>query len=138
MSGAGPKVLLADDDPGVRSTTAEILRNAGYDVDEAEDGLVALEIIRDRTVSVLVLDISMPRCDGIEVLDALDRPPVTVIASAFGVEPDVRARLGDKVFTYLKKPVHPADLIEVVERALASTGHGGRHDTGTGNGNGLH
>jgi CheY-like chemotaxis protein len=133
VSAAPAKVLLADDDPAVRQTAAEILRNAGYDVDEAEDGLVALEIIRDRTVAVLVLDISMPRCDGIEVLDALARPPVTVIASAFGVEPEVRERLGDKVFTYLTKPVHPADLIDVVERALVSVGHG---DPGNGNENG--
>lgn len=121
VSAASAKVLLVDDDLAVRSTTAEILRNAGYDVVEAEDGLVALEIIEDvrLPVSVMVLDLFMPRCDGIGVLEALDRPPVTVIASAFGIEPEAKARLGDKVFHYLKKPVPPATLIDVVAQAKA-------------------
>lgn len=122
---AGAPILLADDDAAVRTTAAEILRQAGYDVVEAEDGVEALEVIRGRPVGVLVLDLSMPRCDGIGVLDALEHPPVTVIASAFRIEPEVRERLGDKVFSYLKKPVPPAVLIEVVGEAIAHAGGGG-------------
>jgi DNA-binding NtrC family response regulator len=124
-SGAG-KVLLADDDRGVRETAAEILRMAGYEVLEAEDGLVALEMLEANEVGVLVLDVLMPRADGIAVLEALDAPPVTVIASAFAVDPEVQERLGRKVFTYLKKPVPPERLIQAVEAALAhATSSGG-------------
>lgn len=125
MNSTGDKILLADDDGGVRSTAAEILRMAGYDVIEAEDGLVALELLETNQVTVLVLDVLMPRRDGIAVLEALDAPPVTVIASAFSVDPEVRDRLGDKVFTYLKKPVPPAQLLEVVEAAVTHAGRRG-------------
>jgi two-component system, chemotaxis family, chemotaxis protein CheY len=118
-SAENDKVLLADDDNGVRSTAAEILRMAGFEVLEAEDGIVALEMLEANEISVLVLDVLMPRADGIAVLEALDAPPVTVIASAFAVDPEIRARLGTKVLTYLKKPVPPARLIEAVEEALA-------------------
>jgi len=115
----GDKVLLADDDSGVRSTAAEILRMAGYEVLEAEDGMAALEMVERDDVRVMILDVLMPRADGIAVLEALDTPPVTVIASAFTVDPEVRERLGAKVFTYLKKPVPPDRLIETVGAALA-------------------
>ncbi|HUO48891.1 MAG TPA: response regulator [Acidimicrobiales bacterium] len=119
------KVLLADDDTGVRQTAAEILRLAGHEVLEAQDGMVALEMLESNQISVLVLDVLMPRADGIAVLEALDALPVTVVASAFAVEPDARERLGTKVFAYLKKPVPPDRLIEAVESALAHASQGG-------------
>ncbi len=111
------KVLVADDDEGVRSTACEILRGEGYDVSEAEDGQVALEILKDEGADVLVLDVRMPRRDGIAVLDALDDPPVVVLVSAFSLDDDLRAHLGDKVFRYLRKPVAPQVLLDVVAQA---------------------
>ncbi len=124
---AGAEVLLADDDDAVRTTAAEILRNAGYDVVEAPDGEIALQVIRDRSVRVMVLDLSMPRLGGVDVLDALERPPVTVIASAYRLEPDESERLGPKIFSFLNKPVLPSTLLDVVGRAMVratSTGDG--------------
>jgi len=119
VTGPDAEVLVADDDDAVRTTAAEILRNAGYDVVEAPDGEIALQVIRDRTVRVMVLDLSMPRVGGVDVLDALERPPVTVIASAYRLEPDESERLGPKIFSFLKKPVLPSILLEVVGQAMA-------------------
>lgn len=114
MSGT---VLVADDDAAVRSTVSQILRREGYEVFEAEDGEVALEVLRVEHISVLVLDIRMPRRDGIGVLDALEAPPKVLLVSAFSLDTDTRARLDAKVFRYLRKPVPPDRLVQAVAEA---------------------
>lgn len=119
------KVLVADDDEGVRSTACEILRGEGYDVSEAEDGQVALDILEDQGADVLVLDVRMPRRDGIAVLEALDEPPpVVVLVSAFSLDEELRQRLGAKVFRYLRKPVAPNVLLDVVAQAAQAAAAG--------------
>jgi CheY-like chemotaxis protein len=110
-------VMVADDDAGVRSTLSEILRRAGYVVVEAEDGVVALDELGRHAVQVLVLDIRMPRCDGIAVLDAIDDPPAVLLVSAFSVDQATRARIGRKVHRYLRKPVAPRLLLDCVAEA---------------------
>lgn len=126
MRVGSPQVLVVDDDEGIRTTVAEILRSEGYEVDEAEDGDVALEKLSRNDVGVLLLDIRMPRVDGIEVLEALDEPPVVLLVSAFTVTDEIRTRTEGKVFEYLRKPVAPDRLIRVVkdgmDEALARSG----------------
>jgi two-component system response regulator PrrA len=113
-------VLVADDDYGVRTTVVEILRRAGYQVLEAPDGQSALATVRQQQVGLIVLDIRMPVLDGVSVLDALDDPPAVLLVSAFSVDPETRARVGPKVFRYLRKPVPPGQLLEVVAEALTA------------------
>jgi CheY-like chemotaxis protein len=112
-------VLVADDDDAVRSTLCEILRHAGYTVFEAEDGDVALEQLKRHEVAVLVLDIRMPKRDGVAVLDALNDPPVVLLVSAFSVDQETRDRIGPKVHRYLRKPVAPQYLLDCIAEALA-------------------
>ena len=111
-------ILVCDDDEGVRVSVAAILRRAGYEVLEAESGDAALALLAEERVSALILDIRMPGRDGIAVLDALDAPPAVLLVSAFSVEPAVRARIGPKVFRYLRKPVRPEQLLDVVAAAV--------------------
>jgi CheY-like chemotaxis protein len=111
---------VADDDYGVRTTVVEILRRAGYQVLEAPDGQSALATVRQQQVGLIVLDIRMPVLDGVSVLDALDDPPAVLLVSAFSVDPETRARVGPKVFRYLRKPVPPGQLLEVVAEALTA------------------
>src|SRR5579884_358730 len=118
MTVAEPVVVaVADDDLGVRTTVAEILRADGYEVLEAEDGLVALAVLREHDVAVLILDIRMPHLDGIGVLDALEAPPAVLVVSAFTVDVATRARIGAKVFRFLRKPVAPLVLLQAVAEA---------------------
>ncbi|MHB8680878.1 MAG: response regulator [Acidimicrobiales bacterium] len=116
----GVDVLVVDDDDAVRSSVADILRLAGYTTAEAEDGLVALEILRSTKVGVLVLDIRMPRLDGFGVLDALADPPPVILMSAYSREDDPRGATAS-VFWYLKKPLQPRTLLEAVQKALGHT-----------------
>jgi len=111
-------VLVTDDDDGIRSTVAAMLRAEGFDVIEASDGDMALEMLEEHQVDVLVLDIRMPRMDGISVLDALEVPPVVLLVSAFSMDEEIRSRTSGKVFRYLRKPVAPGRLIGFVAEAM--------------------
>jgi CheY-like chemotaxis protein len=119
---AATAVLVADDNDGVRQTTAIILRAAGYDVDEAADGEEALRKIAASAYEVAVLDVRMPKRDGLWVVEHLvgRAAPKVIVDSAYDVEPAVRTRLGAGVFRYLRKPVPPAALLEAVRAAVTA------------------
>ncbi len=113
-------VLVADDNEGIRDTTAAILRSVGYTVTEAQDGEAALEELAKKLFDVVVLDVRMPRRDGISVVETLSPeppPPVIMMASAYDFDVDLRQHLGTRVFKYLKKPIPPKELIEAVGEA---------------------
>lgn len=111
-------VLVVDDEEPVRTSVAEILRSAGYSVAEAVDGQDALDMLESGTVSVLLLDIRMPRRTGIEVLQALDAPPNVILMSAYRFEGEDKRSVGHKVFSHLMKPVAPRRLLDEVRAAI--------------------
>ena len=116
-------VLVADDDQGVRDTTAAILRSVGFDVVEAQDGDAALAECAKASFNVLVLDVRMPKRDGISVVETLapePPPPVILMASAYDFSHELREHLSTRVFKYLKKPIPPNLLIEAVNEAVRS------------------
>jgi CheY-like chemotaxis protein len=116
------KVLVVDDDAGMRSTTVEILGQAGYAVREAWDGNVALERLAEEMPDVLLLDVRMPERDGISVLETMNPeppPPDVVLVSAYAIDAESRQRLGTKVDQYLRKPVPPKKLLEAVSDAAS-------------------
>jgi DNA-binding NtrC family response regulator len=114
-------VLVVDDEEAVRTSVAAILRGDGYHVIEAEDGERALQMLDDNDVQVVVLDVRMPRLDGIGVLDALEEPPAVVLMSAHALAAEVRARVAPKVVSFLQKPVPPRLLLDEVAEAAERT-----------------
>jgi CheY-like chemotaxis protein len=117
----GALVLVVDDEEAVRTSVAEILRGVGYEVIEADNGERALEMLGAHDdVAVVVLDVRMPRLDGIGVLDALDQPPAVILLSAHTVSPEVRDRLAGKVVSFLEKPVAPRRLLDEVAMAAGA------------------
>jgi CheY-like chemotaxis protein len=120
IEGGKVLVVVADDNEGIRNTTAAILRAAGYSVTEAQDGEEALEELSQQPFDVVLLDVRMPKLDGISVVTDLDPappPPHIAMVSAYDFGADLRQRLGDRVFKYLKKPVPPKDLVGTVSAA---------------------
>ncbi len=123
-SATRPLVLIADDEPAVRSSLAELLCAEGYEVAEAEDGNVCIDLVRDAQPAVLVLDLSMPRRDGFSVLEELphldldtELPDVVVLTGHAGAAEGVRAvRAG--AIGFLTKPARPAELLTVIRRAV--------------------
>jgi CheY-like chemotaxis protein len=113
-------VLIVDDDDGFRSVLMELLQGFGYDVLCAENGLVALDLLRRGLRPCLILlDLMMPKMNGWEFLDfqrqepALAHIPVAVLSGVDSLEAKA-ASLG--VSTLLRKPVELDTLLEVVAR----------------------
>jgi two-component system, NtrC family, response regulator AtoC len=118
-------VLIADDDPSVRSLLRTLLSRRGYGVIEAEDGVLAIEKLAARPVDVVITDLVMPRADGFEVLRrARERQPKTpvVMLTAEGSIRDCVEAMRAGAFNFLTKPFHPNDLEEVVRQALRARG----------------
>ncbi len=119
-------VLVVDDDDVVRAFAARVLREAGYAVHEAEDGAVALEILRSRRVDlrVVVSDIVMPRLNGIELLEHLardgDNVPV-LLMSGYGAA-DLEKRGLAAPCGIIAKPFPPERLVAEVERCIETNG----------------
>jgi len=114
-------VLIAEDDASLRETLAEILELEGHQCRQAGDGETALSILLDDGIDVLVLDLHMPRRDGLSLLREIDPPPpAVVIYSAFEFySPDeVERAVGSKVFRWLRKPTPPAQLVAAVSAAI--------------------
>jgi CheY-like chemotaxis protein len=121
-SGAGQSnVLLVDDDPLVRETTAAVLRDFGYQVREASGGAEALDLLRrDERIEVLLTDVVMPGMNGAELVRrALDaRPGLAVLfMSGYAAPEEITGAL--RRHRLVRKPFLPADLATQIEAALA-------------------
>ena len=115
-----PVVLIVDDDPGLRESFRLILED-GYELVEAADGRQALDIVRNREVDLVLLDIRLPEMDGIEVLErikAMDEQVEVVLVTAVKTVRTAVAAMKLGAFDYLTKPFEEDDLHSVVRRAL--------------------
>lgn len=115
------RVLIAEDDAELRDSLRDILELHGNTVTEAEDGERALALLADNPPDVLLLDLHMPRLDGVSLLRRVEvPPPIVIVYSAFELySPDeVRRTLGAKVFRALQKPVPPAQLVAAITDGL--------------------
>jgi CheY-like chemotaxis protein len=113
-------VLVVDDEADVRRSICEVLQVSGFTVVEAEDGAVAFGLLRENRYGMVLLDIRMPRLDGVTLLEALEELPPVVVHSAFSLSADERQRLGVKVVRFLHKPVSPQLLLSAVQGVLGS------------------
>jgi DNA-binding NtrC family response regulator len=116
------RILVVDDEEGVREFVAESLEKDGHEVVQAEDGAVALAVAREAPFDVVISDLRMPKMDGMTLVRTLrtEQPDVELIVlTAFGdVATAVEAmKLG--VYDYLQKPLSgPAAVRELVKGAL--------------------
>jgi DNA-binding response OmpR family regulator len=120
-------ILAVDDDDRIRRLVQITLQSRGYRVSTAEDGLEALQMIDAETPDLVVLDVTMPRMDGIEVLRRVRAKTETttlpvVMLTAKSQDEDVLEGQRSGADYYLTKPFHPLELIAVVEEALRATG----------------
>ncbi len=118
------RVLVVDDDLTVREVVASYLRAAGHDVDEAGDGLAALEAMRRRPADLVVLDLMMPELDGRETcrrLRSAGSVPVILLSALAGEESRVDGfEIGAD--DYVTKPFSPRELVLRVDSLLRRSG----------------
>lgn len=115
------RVLIVDDEPAARQRLAWMLEELDVEVvGEAENGVVALEMTRERAPDLLLLDIQMPEVDGFDVARHLPEPrPLVVFQTAYD-EHALRA-FEHAALDYLVKPVSMEGLRRAIERARART-----------------
>ncbi len=114
------RILIADDNRDAAETLAELLRLFGYRVEAAFNGWQALHIADVMHPNVLVLDIGMPKMDGLELAYHLRRKPwardaLLVAHTGWGTEGDVRRSLAAGFDHHLIKPLDVKALIGLIE-----------------------
>jgi two-component system, OmpR family, response regulator len=120
------RVLLVEDDPTIAAFVAKGLREAGFAVDEAADGETGLTLAREQKFDAAIVDVMLPRLDGLSLIDALRgrgiRTPVLILSAKRSVDDRVRGLQagGDD---YLTKPFAFAELLARVQALIRrSTG----------------
>ena len=116
------RILIAEDETIIRLDLRELLERAGFEVvAEARDGEEAVELARSAVPDLALLDVKMPRLDGIEaarrILD--ERAIPIVIVTAYGEEELVSRAVEAGVFGYLVKPFRESDLLPAIATARA-------------------
>lgn len=114
-------ILVVDDEASIRRTLREILEYEDYEVEEAVDGEEALTALRDNTYDLVILDIKMPKVDGMEVLETIAEEeyevPVLMISGHGTIETAVEStKLG--AFDFIEKPPDLNRLLVTVRNAL--------------------
>lgn len=116
------KILVVDDDQGLRRSVTAALRNAGsYEVFEAFDGVNAMEQFEETEFDLVILDVDMPRMNGLETLKAIkekDPRVITLMLTAHANVDDAVTAVKEGAYHYLSKPIRSEELIELVEKAL--------------------
>ncbi len=117
----GGRVLVVDDQKNMRTTTAIVLRQAGFEVAEAEDGTAAIQRLGSESFDVVLTDLRMGPVDGLEVLrGALESAPSTqvIVMTAFGTIQSAVEAMRRGAYDYLAKPFKGEELVLRVEKAL--------------------
>jgi len=114
------KVLVCDDDEAILESLRIYLTNGGYDVLSASDGIEALEIIKNEEISCVVLDIMMPKLDGLKTtLKIREQKNIPVILlSAKSEDTDKIAGLEFGADDYVTKPFNPLELVARVKSQI--------------------
>jgi DNA-binding NtrC family response regulator len=117
------RILVVDDEPGMRAGLAEVLARGGFAVEMAATGEEGVARLAQGGIDLLVTDLRLPGLGGLDVLREARRTgleiPVVVI-TAHGTVEDAVAAMKLGAFDFLTKPFSPADLLHLAGRALAS------------------
>lgn len=124
---ASLKILVVDDDPGIRIAIALKFKSQGFQVIEAGDGFEALEILENEVADLAILDVGMPGMDGYTLCEKInqnertrDMPVVILTAQDACIPDDVAERL--QVSRFLMKPFSPKELVRTVTELTDSLG----------------
>ena len=116
------RILIAEDETIIRLDLRGLLEKAGHEVvAEARDGEEAVALAREREPELAVMDVKMPRLDGIEAARRIleERPIPIVMLTAFGQQELVSRAVEAGVFGYLVKPFREHDVVPAIEAARA-------------------
>lgn len=117
------KVLIVDDCATTRKLLSYIIRERGYEIFGAANGIEALEMLAVNDVDLVVTDLNMPQMDGLELSKSLradtaydDTPIIMITTEASSVDRKLGMDAG--VTTYLTKPISPQRLVYEIEKVI--------------------
>jgi response regulator NasT len=116
------RVLIAEDETIIRLDLRGLLEAAGHDVvAEARDGEEAVALAREHEPELAIMDVKMPRLDGIEAARTIigERPIPVVMLTAYGQQDLVARAVEVGVFGYLVKPFRESDVLPAIRAAVA-------------------
>jgi two-component system, response regulator PdtaR len=116
------RILIAEDETIIRLDLRKLLEEAGHEVcAEARDGAEAVELVEEHDPDLAILDVKMPRLDGIEAAKRIleERPIPIVMLTAYGQDELVARAVEAGVFGYLVKPFRETDLLPAIATARA-------------------
>jgi CheY-like chemotaxis protein len=123
----GTRLLLAEDEPISQEVSRGLLEDAGLVVDLAEDGLQALDLAKQNSYALILMDMQMPHMNGIDATKAIralpgyeQKPIVAITANAF--DEDCRLCLRAGMNDHIAKPVDPDKLYEILLKWLSRPG----------------
>jgi DNA-binding response OmpR family regulator len=120
MGNFGRRVLVVEDDPDIRALVVEHLFAAGFDVDQARNGEIALQMIRERAPEVVCLDLNLPRISGYDVCEQIRADvaikDISILITSARNSLDVRVfSLEAGADAYLTKPFGLDELTDEIE-----------------------
>lgn len=117
------RILVADDEDILRMLIVDSLEELEHEIDEAEDGKEALELLRTNNYDVAILDYMMPEMTGLEVVQSLDETEKMavqlVMLTAKAQEKDREVALSSGIQYFIAKPFSPIELVQTVEEILS-------------------
>ncbi len=130
MEASDYSILVVDDETNMRKVLSALLGSEGYDVETAESGARALEMLKAEQFHAMITDLKMPEMDGLELLKRArqlqPRLPIVMLTAHGTVDTAVEA-IKQGAFDYLSKPFDKSEIVGVVDKALR-TWEAAQHD----------
>ncbi len=115
------KILVVDDEPGLRSVLSTILREEGHELTTAVDGIAALEELEKESVDLILCDVRMPRLDGLSFLTSYrerDGRAIVIMMSAYLDDEAALEAMRRGAYDYIPKPFRADQVVLIVRKAI--------------------
>ena len=124
MSDHQPKIMVVDDEPGMRLTLEGIIEDEGFDVVGAEDGYRAIDLAKKSVFDLIFMDIKMPGINGVDAYKEIKRvspTSVVVMMTGFSIEALIKEALEEGAYAVIYKPFEAGQIIDIVNEVLKTT-----------------
>jgi CheY-like chemotaxis protein/anti-sigma regulatory factor (Ser/Thr protein kinase) len=122
----GHRILLVDDDRGLRHVLSAMLTDAGHAVEPVGDGPEAIALLGRGAYDMVLVDIGLPSMSGLEVLAsarALPSPPLVIVMTADDTSETLLEAVRRQAYRYVRKPFAPNAIVEIIDAAMATAPH---------------